>query len=117
MTIAITALCIVFPAPGPPTDFNVYHVMTNRFLLTWKPPSVNRNGVIRSYRVEITEKKGEVVFNDTMEGADPFFLTDEGLLRGGRTYTFRVAAYTNNLGSFSNATDFLLPQGVCVHAS
>ena len=107
----------VFPAPGPPTDIHVYHVMTNCFLLTWKPPAVEfQNGVIRSYHIEITEKRGEFMFNISTGTADPFFLMSNSFkLLEGHTYTFRVAACTNTLGSFSNATQETLPQGVCMH--
>ena len=105
----------VFSAPGPPSDFNVYRVMTNRFLLTWKSPAVEfQNGVIRSYHVEIIENRGGFVFNKSIETADPFLLMNS--LLEGHTYTFRVAAYTNTLGKFSNVTERTLPQGVCMHA-
>ena len=106
---------IVFPVPDPPTNLIAYPVMTNHFLLTWKPPEPEfQNGMIQSYHIKIIENGpgGKLMFESTGD-ADPFFLT--GSLKEGRTYTFSVAAnysLTNKLGNFSNATDILLPQGV-----
>ncbi len=110
---------IIFPTPGPPTNLAAYRVMTNRFLLTWKPPEAElQNGVIQSYYIEIIEPKRGELFNDTTNTTDPFFLTYEYLaLSEGHTYTFRVAAYTNKLGKFSDeiVKDIPLPQGVYMH--
>jgi hypothetical protein len=112
----------LFPVPGPPTNLTAYRVMTNCFLLTWKPPQAElQNGLIQSYYIEITdsESKRVALFNDSTNTTDPFFLTcDDLVLSEGHTYTFRVAAaYTNKLGKFSNeiTDDISLPQGVYMH--
>ena len=98
---------------APPTSIEVHTLInsTSTFL-SWRPPLTQyRNGIIRRYHVEIVTVNTTVELNYTTE--DPYlFISD---LEQCVQYTCRVAAFTVDIGPFSELY-IIQNKSECVHA-
>ena len=111
----LVLLLYSFSAPAaPPTAFEAHTLInsTSTFL-SWRPPLPQyRNGIIRRYHVEIVTVNTTVELNYTTE--DPYLFIND--LEQGVQYTCRVAAFTVDIGPFS---EWFIIQNksecVCVH--
>ena len=84
---------------APPTSIEAHTLInsTSTFLF-WRPPLTQyRNGIIRRYHVEIVTVNKTVGFNYTTE--DPYLFIKD--LAQDVQYTCRVAAFTVDIGPFS----------------
>ena len=101
---------------APPTSIEAHTLInsTSTFL-SWRPPLTQyRNGIIRRYHVEIVTVNTTFGFNYTTE--DPYlFISD---LEQDVQYTCRVAAFTVDIGPFSEL--FIIQnksECVCIYIS
>ena len=98
---------------APPQEITADEVMSTYLTLTWNaPPFEETNGVIRYYRIRITE----------VETGTTFFVTSNVTeitvpdLHPYYTYECNIAAFTVELGPYSNAiTIQLLEEGESVY--
>lgn len=89
-----------FTAPSaPPLNLMAIDVFSNRFVLSWDPPSDEyRNGIIKGYTV-VTSPLGISVVSQTYTTATSIIIAD---LTPFTTYEARVAAHTElGVGPFS----------------
>ena len=96
------------PAPtGPPLHVSRSPLNSTTLLLSWQPPlSQHRNGVIREYRVNITEVESGRHFQNTTTTTSitiPF-------LHPYYNYLCSIAAYTVGIGPFSSAVRVQMPE-------
>lgn len=96
------------PAPsGPPLIVSRSPLNSTTLLLSWQPPlNQHRNGVIREYRVNITEVESGRHFQNTTTTTSitiPF-------LHPYYNYLCSIAAYTVGIGPFSSAIRVQMPE-------
>ena len=97
----------MFQAPAsPPQNLTVTPVDSRNVHLSWSPPPEHHNGVIRQFWINITEADTgrrfqliSVGTSFTVSSLHPFY-----------TYSFQIAAYTVNLGPFSEPSLLQMPQ-------
>ena len=102
-----------FLAPAAPPTSVKAHTLVNSTFLSWRPPLTQyRNGIIQKYYIEILRVNTTVGFNYTTE--EPYlFISD---LEQDVQYTCRVAAFTVDIGPFSEL--FIIEnksECVCMH--
>ena len=90
-----------------PGDFGVTVLSSTTLELSWTPPSTeDRNGVIREYRVNITEVEtarlltySTAMSSIRLQSLHPFY-----------TYRCSVSAFTVATGPFSDISEVMMPQ-------
>ena len=88
----------LFLAPAAPPTSVKAHILINSTFLSWKPPLLQyRNGILQKYLIEILRDNTTVELNYTTE--DPYLFIND--LEQDVQYTCRVAAYTVDIGPFS----------------
>ena len=92
---------------GVPTRLEAVSINSMSVLLSWHAPDADEysNGVLRQYYIEVT---------DNSSNQKSFYLSDDShllvdSLKPGHQYTFRVAAYTTEIGPFSQPISITLP--------
>jgi hypothetical protein len=86
---------------GAPTQLQSTLINSTTILLSWNAPNAEyANGILRGYQIEVI---------DNSTGIQRNYITDNthlllNNLRPIHRYTFRVAAYTNGRGPFSQLT-------------
>ena len=98
-------LCL-FLAPASPQNLTVTPVNSRSVNLSWSPVREHHNGVIRQFSINITEADTgrrfqliSVGTSFTVSSLHPFY-----------TCSFQIAAYTVNLGPFSEPSLLQMPQ-------
>ena len=93
-------LIITFSAPSaPPEDLAATSVSSTSFVLSWSPPPISQqNGIIREYRVNITEIQTgiSIILNSTSTSVSVLSLHPY------YTYECTVSAYTVGGGPYSD---------------
>jgi hypothetical protein len=97
----------VIAPSSPPEELNVTAVSSSSLSLTWSPPSVDtRNGIIREYRINITELdtgRELVLYSTTMSliatSLHPYY-----------AYICRISAFTVGYGPYSQGVQITTPE-------
>ena len=105
--VKISCLCLFQAPASPPQNLTVTPVNSRSVHLSWSPPlREHYNGVIRQFSINITEADTgrrfqliSVGTSFTVSSLHPFY-----------TYSFQIAAYTVNLGPFSEPSLLQMPQ-------
>ena len=97
-------------APGQPTSFRFISTSATSLYVEWEPPSIS-NGIIRYYQIEhYLSSTNEVT--EVIAEAFPRRFNITGL-RTGVEYNVKVAAFTVELGPFSNPITAFTTYGKC----
>ena len=104
----ITSIYSLFQGPAsPPQNLIVTSINSRTVYLSWSPPpSEHHNGIIRQFELKINEvdtgrriQRTSVGTSFTISSLHPFY-----------TYWFSVAAYTVDLGPFTEPSVLQMPQ-------
>ena len=92
---------------SPPEDLNVTALTSMSFILTWSsPPLPSQNGVIRGYRINVTElETGRVQLLNSTDVS-----LSVTLLHPYYTYICQVSAFTVAYGPYSDGFRIITPQ-------
>ncbi len=106
-------ICFVPSVPeGPPLALAGVSLDSRTLHLTWQPPvSSLRNGVIREYRINITEMETSTTSHYSTSGSQSYTVAS---LHPFYNYQCTVAAYTVGLGPFSDLFFIQMPE-TCEH--
>ena len=106
MIIIIFCICVIAPS-NPPEQLHVTAISSSSLSLTWSPPPVDtRNGIIREYRINITELdtgRELVLYSITTfliaTSLHPYYV-----------YVCRVSAFTVGYGPYSEGIQITTPE-------
>ena len=93
---------------GPPTSVSASAINSTALLASWMPPQRSQqNGIIRQYRINLTESETGVITYYTVQNSLQTTLTD---LHPYYNYQVTVAAITIGLGPYSTEATVQLPE-------
>ena len=95
---AVYILSVAYSVPTrAPTKLKAYSINSTTLLLSWRAPDADEYSHTQQYHVEVTDKNSGQMSHYITENTHLLFNKS----RPNHQYAFRVAAYTNRRGPFS----------------